>query len=301
MHYQNDVFGGRLPVVKQFRKWLAKGTVRKPILFGLLFAFLIGSLRFYVAVVRGMPNLGDISNGFSQTTVITDRNGEVLYKLYDENRQYVAYDQISIHAVNAMIAAEDKDFWTNQGVDYSGILRAVWATIKNGSLSGPGGSTITQQLIKLLLLSNEKTITRKAKEIILATKIDDYLQDEIRKENPKLSGAERQKEVKKRIVELYLNYIFLGNNSHGVEAASKTYFGKASKDLDILESAVVASMAQRPSAVNPYRNVGQLMGEFKVTLDGEDVDMTTGGIKDQVIGKMISNINDSSKSISKSA
>lgn len=248
-----------------------------------------------------MPNLQEISNGFSQTTLITDRNGEVLYKLYDENRQYVDYDQISPHAVNAMIAAEDKDFRTNQGVDYSGILRAVWATVKNGSLSGPGGSTITQQLIKLLLLSNEKTLTRKAKEIILATKIDDYLQDEIRKENPKLSGSERQKEVKKRIVEMYLNYIFLGNNSHGVEAASKTYFGKSAKDLDILESAVIASMAQRPSAVNPYRNVNQLMGEFTVTLDGEEVDTTTGGIKEKIVDQMISNINDSSKSISKSA
>lgn len=180
-------------------------------------------------------------------------------------------------------------------------MRAVWATIKNGSLSGPGGSTITQQLIKLLLLSNEKTLTRKAKEIILATKIDDYLQDEIRKENPDLSSSERKKKVKQRIVEMYLNYIFLGNNSHGVEAASKTYFGKSAKDIDILESAVLASMAQRPSTVNPYRNVDQLMGAFTVTADSEEVDMTTGSIKQKVIERMVENINDSSKSISKSA
>ena len=74
---------------------------------------------------------------------------------------------------------------------------------------------------------------------------------------------------------MYLNYIFLGNNSHGVEAASKTYFGKSAKDVDILESAVLASMAQRPSVVNPYRNVDQLMGAFTVTADGEEVDTTT--------------------------
>ena len=180
-------------------------------------------------------------------------------------------------------------------------MRAVWITIKNGSLSGPGGSTITQQLIKLLLLSNEKTLTRKAKEIILATRIDDYLQDEVKKEMPELSSSERKKEVKKRIIEMYLNYIFLGNNSHGVEAASKTYFGKSAKELDIVESAIVASMAQRPSTVNPYRNVNQLMGMFTVTADNEEVDVTTGAVRQQVITRMVSNINDSSKSISKSA
>ncbi|MBP6909990.1 transglycosylase domain-containing protein [Patescibacteria group bacterium] len=179
-----------------------------------MFIFLIGALRFYVAIVRTLPELSDINQSFKQTTIITDRNGEVLYKLYDENREYVSYDNISPHAVNAIIAAEDKDFWNNEGVDYSGILRAVWLSVKNGSLSGPGGSTITQQLIKLLLLSNEKTLTRKAKEIILATKLDDYLQNQVSKEKPNLSSVERKKEVKKRIVEMYLNYIFLGNNSN---------------------------------------------------------------------------------------
>jgi len=118
---------------------------------------------------------------------------------------------------------------------------------------------------------------------------------------PELSSSERKKEVKKRIIEMYLNYIFLGNNSHGVEAASKTYFGKTAKDLDILEAAIVASMAQRPSTVNPYRNVDQLMGAFTVTSDGEDVDTTTGAIQQRVIDRMVNNINDSSKSISKSA
>ncbi len=208
---------------------------------------------------------------------------------------------MSPHVINAIVAAEDQDFWTNQGFDYNGLLRAVWATIKNGTLSGPGGSTITQQLIKLLLLSNEKTLTRKAKEIILATKLDDYFQAEISKEKPDLSSSERKKEVKKHIVEMYLNYIFLGNNSNGVEAASKTYFGKSAKDIDILESAILASMAQRPSTVNPYRNVGQLMGRFTVTLDGDAVDATTGVIMQKVVERMISNINDSSKSVSKSA
>lgn len=268
----------------------------------MLFVFLLGALWFYVAVVSAMPDLSNINQTFKQATLITDRNGETLYKLFDENREYVSYENISPHMVNAMIAAEDKDFWTNEGVDYTGILRAVWLSIKNGNLSGPGGSTITQQLIKLLLLSNEKTITRKAKEIILATRIDDYLQGEIKKEMPDLSATERKKEVKNRIVEMYLNYIFLGNNAHGVEAASKTYYGKSANELDILESAILASMAQRPSTVNPYRNVDQLVGAFTVlSSDDEEVDMTTGTVRDKVIERMIENINDSSRSISKSA
>lgn len=287
--------------LKQFWAWLTTGMIWKTIVFGFLAVVLIAALWFYVAVISALPDLHDISKGFSQTTIITDRNGETLYKLYDENRVYVGYDQMSPHVVNAIVAAEDQDFRSNQGFDYNGLLRAVWATIKNGTLSGPGGSTITQQLIKLLLLSNEKTLTRKAKEIILATKLDDYFQAEIAKEKPDLSASERKKEVKKRIVEMYLNYIFLGNNSNGVEAASKTYFGKSAKDIDILESAILASMAQRPSTVNPYRNVGQLMGAFTVTLDGDVVDSTTGVVMQKVVERMISNINDSSKSISKSA
>lgn len=76
--------------------------------------FLIGALRFYVAIVRTLPELGQISQSFKQTTIITDRNGEVLYKLYDENREYVGYDSMSPHVVNAIIAAEDKDFWNNE-------------------------------------------------------------------------------------------------------------------------------------------------------------------------------------------
>ncbi len=79
-----------------------------------MFVFLIAALWFYVAVVRTMPDLSQINQSFNQTTVITDRNGEVLYKLYDENREYVSYDNMSQHVVDAIIAAEDKDFWTNE-------------------------------------------------------------------------------------------------------------------------------------------------------------------------------------------
>ena len=121
-----------------------------------------------------------------------------------------------------------------------------------------------------MLLTSEKKITRKLKEIVLATKIDDYLKSQIKSENPNLTSSEIPKATKEKILEMYLNYIFLGNNAYGVEAAANTYYNKKAKDLSVLESAVIASMPQSPSTLNPYRNVNRLMG----TLVVEDPELT---------------------------
>lgn len=145
---------------------------------------LVGWLWFYVAIIKDLPDFDKIKDGFSQTTTITDKQGATLYKVYDQNRQYIAFDQASPHVVHALIAAEDKDFWTNKGVDYNGILRAIVKVATQGSLQGPGGSTITQQLIKNMLLTSDKKISRKLKEIVLATRIDDYLKTQVKKEKP---------------------------------------------------------------------------------------------------------------------
>jgi len=124
--------------------------------------------------------------------------------------------------------------------------------------------------MKNMLLTSEKKITRKLKEIVLATKIDDYLKSQIKSENPNLTSSEIPKATKEKILEMYLNYIFLGNNAYGVEAAANTYYNKKAKDLSVLESAVIASMPQSPSTLNPYRNVNRLMG----TLVVEDPELT---------------------------
>ena len=100
--------------------------------------------------------------------------------------------------------------------------------------------------------------------MVLATRIDGYLQDEVKKQNPKLKGAELDKAVKEKILEMYMNYVFLGNNAYGVEAASNTYFGKSSKDLTVFESAVLAATYQLPGSYNPYRNVDGLIGSLKI-------------------------------------
>jgi len=110
-----------------------------------------------------------------------------------------------------------------------------------------------------VFLTSEKKITRKMKEIVLAMRIDDYLEAQVEKEQPDLRGADKQKAIKEKILEMYLNYVFLGNNAYGVEAAANTYYGKNAKDLSIFESAVLASTFQLPSTLNPYRNTDRLL------------------------------------------
>ena len=258
-------------------------------------------LWFYVAILRELPDFDNIKNGFSQTTTITDKNDNTLYKVFDQNRQYVGINDISEHLVHAMVAAEDKDFWTNQWVDYKGLLRAWWSLVVNRSLQGPGGSTITQQLIKNMLLTSDKKIARKLKEIVLATRIDDYLEEQVKKENPDMSSADTEKATKGKILEMYMNYIFSGNNAYGVEAASMTYFGKKAKEVTVLESSLLASMPQSPSSLNPYRNVNRLMGKLVVVAD-ETPELELGTwVMDAAKLKFIEEIKASEKSIAKSS
>ena len=181
-----------------------------------------------------MPDIADIEEvNFSQATTITDRNGEVLYTLFEENRQYVSYDDISEYFVNALVATEDQRYWTNPGVDRKGIARAGITDITQGK--SHGGSTLTQQLIKNIMLTPEKRYERKFKEIVLAIKLNKYIKSDIRKKYDNLPEEEVERHMKEKILELYANYIFLGNNSYGVETAAKTYFDKSASELSLLE------------------------------------------------------------------
>lgn len=229
----------------------------------------VGGFAFYHYILKDMPDLKQIETlTLAQTTTITDRNGEVLYKLFDENREYIGIDSISINMQNAIVAAEDKSFWTNQWIDFVGIARALWNDVSNDWWVTQWWSTITQQLVKNLLLTKEKTLQRKAKEIILTLRLGELLQAQVAKANPGLSSKERNKEVKEKVLELYLNYIFLWNNSYGVEAASKWYFGKNAKDLDVLESSILASIPQAPSRYNLSTNRELVMWSLEI-LDPE--------------------------------
>lgn len=209
---------------------------------------------------------------FSEATIITDRNGEQLYKLYQENREYVALEKMSEHMVNAIIAVEDQKFRTNKGYDLQGIMRAVINNIFN-SWQIQGASTITQQLVKNLLLSNERTYTRKLKELMLTQKLHSLIKSDIKKEYNNLGKDESQQKMKEKVLEMYLNYIFLGQNTYGVQSAARTYFGTSAAELTPLQSAILASIPKSPSKLNPYKNKDLLMWRLVVKKNNQMVQM----------------------------
>jgi penicillin-binding protein 1A len=150
-----------------------------------------------------------------------------------EKRQIVSYEDIPENLKNAIIAAEDGGFFDHSGVEITSLLRAAYGEISGRSLGG--GGTITMQVVRNYVLSFERTYERKLKEIILAWKLEDYLN-------------------KEQIFELYFNKAFLGNRNYGFAAAYQYYFGKDFSDASIAESALLAGILQRPSSVNPVRN-----------------------------------------------
>jgi len=201
---------------------------------------------------------------FSEATLIEDRNGEVLYKLFEENREYVWYTGISLNMVNAIVALEDQRYREHNGLDTMGMIRAAVSAVLNPGSRIQWASTIPQQLVRNLLLTKDRKITRKIKEILLTSKLSGVLEKMIRKENGNLSPAKLRKEMKDRTLELYLNYISFGNNAFGIEAASKAYFDKSAKDLTVLESSILASIPKGPSMYNPYKNRDLVVGEFTI-------------------------------------
>lgn len=201
---------------------------------------------------------------FSEATIIQDRNGETLYKLYDENREYVDYTGISLNMVNAIVAIEDQRYREHNGLDAMGMLRAGLKALVNPGSRVQGASTIPQQLIRNLLLTKDRKVTRKLKEIILTSRLDGVLEKQIRATNAGLSSAELRKQMKIKTLELYLNYISFGNNAFGVETASRIYFGKSATGLTVLEASVLASLPKWPSLYNPYKNRWLVVWEFSI-------------------------------------
>ena len=165
-------------------------------------------------------------------------NGDLVADFSQEKRIFVPFNSIPKKVINSFLAAEDKNFFKHPGVDARGVLRAVINNIKNIMTSKrlEGASTITQQVAKNFLLTNEVSLNRKIKEAILAFRIERALS-------------------KERILELYLNQIYLGSGSYGVAAASLEYFDKSIKELNYNEAALLAALPKAPSRYNPYRNI----------------------------------------------
>jgi penicillin-binding protein 1A len=169
-------------------------------------------------------------------TTVLARDGSLIGQFYRERRFLVTLDQLPKFVPQAFLAVEDDQFYNHPGIDIKAILRAAIANFQSGGTK-QGGSTITQQVVKRLMLTPEKSYERKLKEAILAYRLEKQLS-------------------KDEILTLYINQIFLGNNSYGIEAAARSYFAKHARDLTIAEAALIAGLGQSPSAYNPYRNPG---------------------------------------------
>ena len=181
---------------------------------------------------KNISNPEALMNSKNTGTTILDRNGEILFQGYGAvTRHNISLDEMPDSLINATLATEDPDFYNHGGFSWRGTARAVMADLRHTGMV-QGGSTITQQLVKNTLLSNEKSFTRKYKEAVLAVDME-------------------KRYSKDQILQMYLNTIYYGQGAYGVESASQTYFNKPAKDLTLEESALLAGLPQSPSRYDP--------------------------------------------------
>lgn len=208
----------------------------KIILLIIIFSILIGtSAGAFFAYSKGIPSIDEIKkhNPYIGTKIYSD-DDVLIGELKADKGIFVPLSKIPEHVINAVIAVEDSRFWKHKGIDYIAIGRALIKDIINVGLK-EGGSTITQQLAKVMFLSPEKTIKRKVKEAILAMKIEKNLS-------------------KKEILELYLNKIYFGHGAYGIEMASRIYFGKSVNNISLAESAMLAGLIKAPNTYSPFND-----------------------------------------------
>lgn len=200
---------------------------------GLLGIFSLIGVFFIVSL--DLPQINSLKDyNPPKSSRILSKDGEVLLELGLENRDVIEFHDIPPKVVSAFLAAEDDNFYNHKGVDYYGIMRAFFVNLRAGKLV-QGGSTITQQVAKSFLLTRERTITRKIKDLLLARKIE-------------------QKLSKEDILFLYLNQVYLGGGYYGVKAAFRGYFDKDLEEASIAESALVAGLLVAPGRYSPYVN-----------------------------------------------
>ena len=191
----------------------------------------IGGIFIYI-VMQDLPNIANILDE-NKTTIVTikDVNGIVLAKYGDLHGQSLIHKQIPKHLIEAVIATEDRRFYSHIGIDVIGLLRAAYVNHRAGRIV-QGGSTLTQQLAKISLLTPERTLYRKIQEALLALEIE-------------------SKFSKKEIISMYLNRVYLGRGNYGVDAASRFYFGKQASDMNLSEAAILAGMLKSPNKLSP--------------------------------------------------
>ena len=210
-------------------------SVKFVIIFSIVILFFTFSTLWYFSI--GLPDYKKLSNYQPpiSSRVYSD-DGKLIAEYAIQKRLFVPYESIPEIVINAFLSAEDKNFFSHPGIDAKGILRATIKNLKNISQNKrlEGASTITQQVAKNFLLTNEVSIKRKIKEAILAFRIE-------------------RAYSKERILELYLNQIYLGQGTYGIAAASLEYFDKSIKELNYSDAALLAALPKAPSKYDPYK------------------------------------------------
>ena len=236
------------------RKKKSKKSSRKVwkiILITLLIMFLVGMGLLVGAIVAILNGAGALSRADFEisdfTTVIYDKNGKEYATLYnEENRYYSSLDEMSPYLPKAFIAIEDERFEKHFGIDIKRTGAAIVKFVTTGN-SDFGGSTITQQLVKKVTKDDDRSWQRKAREIVRAVQVEQWL-------------------TKDQIIELYMNIIYLGSGAYGVETAASTYFDKTAEELTIAEAALIAGLAQAPEGYNPYNHPEKAKNRQKLVL-----------------------------------
>jgi len=202
-------------------------------------AIATGAYSLYTIAFKDLPSVSQIAfRKQPLTTKILDRNGKILYRIYkDQNRTLIPLAAVPDTIKYGTIAIEDRDFYTHHGISAKGILRALKENSSGSKIQG--GSTLTQQLVKNTLLTPEKTLKRKVREIILSFLVE-------------------QAYTKDQILEMYLNEVSYGGSTYGVEEAAQRYFGKSARDLDLAESSFLVGLPAAPSVYSPFGSSPEL-------------------------------------------
>ena len=222
------------------------GAIKKLFIYALISAiFIIGATSVW-ALTLDVPDFEAFDQRkIIQSTKIYDRSGDILlYDIHNDiRRTVVEFGEIPASVKNATVAIEDSNFYNHHGVSFLSIVRAAIANIIYGGVS-QGGSTITQQLVKKALLTDERTITRKFKELVLALKVE-------------------REFGKEQILGFYLNEIPYGSSAYGIAAAAETFFGKKIRDITLAEAAYLASLPNAPTLYSPYGSHKRELDERK--------------------------------------
>ncbi|MFN3198414.1 MAG: penicillin-binding protein 1A [Bradymonadia bacterium] len=235
--------GARPSLIRRLLKW---ALISSLVLMLLGVGTLVGG---YIYFSRDLPDLETLDDYQPPqvTRIYADDGKTLIAELFTERRTVVPRKDIPDVMVKAMLAAEDADFYEHEGLDYMGMARALWKAVRSGRIKG-GGSTITQQTVKTFLLSPEKTVSRKAKELILARRIEEKL-------------------TKDEILYLYLNQIYFGHGRYGVQEAARFYFGKDIGQVNLEEAALIAGLVQSPNRLSPFRHPDRAFARRTYVLD----------------------------------